>query len=69
MAVPQGDPAADVFPSVRACAEFLGVSERHLRKQINKNLFPHTRLGRRVVLYKPAVIEFLNRTTSKGVNA
>jgi len=31
----QANHLAGIFPSVRACAEFCGVSERHLRTQIN----------------------------------
>jgi excisionase family DNA binding protein len=58
---------AGIFPSVRACAEFCGVSERHLRTQINRNQFPHVRIGRRIVLPKNAVIEWLNRTASQRV--
>src|SRR5260370_41932563 len=58
---------AGTFPSVRACAEFCGVSERHLRTQITRNQFPHIRLGRRIILPRNAVIEWLNQTASKGV--
>jgi predicted DNA-binding transcriptional regulator AlpA len=64
-----GKQPAGIFPSVRACAEFCGVSERHLRTQINLNQFPHVRIGRRIILPRNAVIEWLNQTASKRVNA
>jgi len=61
--------AAGIFPSVAACAEFCGVSERHLRTQINRNQFPHVRIGRRIILPRNAVIEWLNQTASKGARS
>lgn len=60
---------AGIFPSVRACAEFCGVSERHLRAQINRNRFPHVRIGRRIILPRNAVLEWLNHTATKGAGA
>ena len=65
----QNKQASGIFPSVRACAEFCGVSERHLRTQINRNKFPHVRIGRRIILPRSAVIEWLNQTASKRVTA
>jgi len=61
--------AAGIFPSVRACADFCGVSERHLRSQINRNRFPHVRIGRRIILPRHAVVEWLNEAAAKGVGA
>lgn len=49
------------YSSVEACAEEIGVSPRHLREQIRRNQFPHLRIGRRIVLPRHAVLEFLNR--------
>jgi excisionase family DNA binding protein len=65
----QKNESAGIFPSVRACAEFCGVSERHLRSQINRNQFPHVRIGRRIILPRHAVIEWLNHTASQAVTA
>lgn len=53
--------SAATYPSVEACAEEIGVSARHLREQIRRNQFPHLRIGRRIVLPRQAILEFLNR--------
>lgn len=56
------------YPSVEACAAEIGVSPRHLREQIRRNRFPHLRIGRRIVLPRQAVLEFLNRKALESLD-
>ena len=56
---PVTEPETGVFPSVEACAVFLGVSARHLRTEIKANRFPHLRMGYRIILSRRAVLAFL----------
>lgn len=55
---------SSVFSSVESCAEEIGVSPRHLRTQIKLGLFPHVRLGNRIILPRKAVLDFLNDTAA-----
>jgi len=59
---------APTYPSVEACAKEIGVSSRHLREQIRRNQFPHLRIGRRILLPRRAILDFLNRKALESMN-
>jgi excisionase family DNA binding protein len=58
-----------VFPSVEACAREIGVSPRHLRTQIKGGHFPHVRMGKRIIIPRKAVMDYLNGTAERKVVA
>lgn len=47
------------YPSVAALARELGMCERSTRQAIKRNEIPHLRLGRRIILPKAAIQEWL----------
>lgn len=68
-AIPFDRTSSATYPSVEACAEEIGVSPRHLREQIRRNQFPHLRIGRRIVLPRHAILDFLNRKALESLQS
>jgi excisionase family DNA binding protein len=49
----------NTYPSVAALAEDLGLSERSTRSALRRGEIPHIRVGRRFILPKAAIAEWL----------
>jgi excisionase family DNA binding protein len=47
------------YPSVAALARELGMCERSTREALKRNEIPHIRLGRRIILPRAAIQEWL----------
>ena len=56
---PQTSPNQSTYPSVAALAEDIGLSERSTRSALRRGEIPHIRVGRRFILPKAAIAEWL----------
>jgi excisionase family DNA binding protein len=63
---PEGSPNQSTYPSVAALAEDIGLSERSTRSALRRGEIPHIRVGRRFILPKVAIAEWL-RTAGRSV--
>ena len=48
-----------IYPSVAALAEDIGLSERSTRSALRRGEIPHIRIGRRFILPRTAIAEWL----------
>jgi excisionase family DNA binding protein len=62
------DKTRSAYPSVRALAFDLGLYERSTREAIRRGDIPHLRIGKRVVLPRAAIQEWL-RNAGQGAPA
>ena len=63
---PEASPNQSTYPSVAALAEDIGLSERSTRSALRRGEIPHIRVGRRFILPKAAIAEWL-RTAGRSV--
>jgi excisionase family DNA binding protein len=56
---PQSEPTGTTYLSVEALAAELGLSRASVYSALRKGLIPHIRIGRRFVLPKSAIAEWL----------
>jgi excisionase family DNA binding protein len=61
----QADGRASTYPTVAALAADLGLSERSTRTALRRGEIPHIRLGRRFILPRAAIAEWL-RTAGRA---
>lgn len=54
------------YPSVAALAEDLGMCERSTRDALRENLIPHIKLGKRYILPRTSIAEWLRRAGGKS---
>jgi len=54
------------YPSVAALAEDLGMCERSTRDALRENRIPHIRLGKRYILPRTAIAEWLRSAGGKS---
>ena len=62
------DKTRSAYPNVRALAFDLGLSERSTREAIRRGDVPHIRLGKRIILPRTAIQEWL-RNAGQSVSA
>lgn len=62
------DGSASTYRSVAALAEEIGLSERSTRNALRRGEIPHIRVGRRFILPKAAIAEWL-RTAGRSLEA
>jgi excisionase family DNA binding protein len=62
----QASPNQSTYSSVAALAEDIGLSERSTRSALRRGEIPHIRVGRRFILPKAAIAEWL-RTAGRSV--
>jgi excisionase family DNA binding protein len=60
--------SASTYPSVSALAQELGMCERSVRDALRRHEIPHIKLGKRYVLPRAAIAEWLRNagTTADG---
>jgi len=56
---PQASGNQSTYPSVAALAEDIGLSERSTRSALRRGEIPHIRVGRRFILPRAAIAEWL----------
>lgn len=56
---PQADGNQSTYPSVAALAKDIGLSERSTRSALRRGEIPHIRVGRRFILPRAAIAEWL----------
>jgi excisionase family DNA binding protein len=56
---PAGSSNRSTYPSVAALAAEIGLSERSTRSALRRGEIPHIRVGRRFILPKAAIAEWL----------
>jgi excisionase family DNA binding protein len=59
---PQAGGNQSTYPSVAALAEDIGLSERSTRNALRRGEIPHIRVGRRFILPRTAIAEWLRNT-------
>jgi excisionase family DNA binding protein len=63
---PQSGGYQSTYPSVAALAEDIGLSERSTRSALRRGEIPHIRVGRRFILPKAAIAEWLRTAGQKS---
>jgi excisionase family DNA binding protein len=65
MAKPKNPEVKSTYPSMAALAEELGMCERSTRDAVRRNEIPHIRIGKRYILPRAAIADWL-RTAGQG---
>lgn len=54
-----------MFMTVKEVAQLLRISERHTYKLLQKNVIPHTKIGRKILVNKERLLETLEKKEVK----